>query len=179
MNKPTKLHIVLSIDAFPYARVSQTINTDQCSPRCGLPPHHQDHLQLRGLLHLPCFSTPGPLIPASSRSTRVPATYLAYSGPARECLSACWPLAISVLLSCAYHLPTPPQSFCSVPTTNPCLLWSCQRVPTTYYAYSGLPRECLPVLAGPTCWVQPASPALNTYPSTPLILSTFSPVLRG
>ena len=112
-NKPTKLHIVLSIDAIPFARVSQTINTDQCSPRCGLPPHHQHHLQLRGLLHLHCFSTPGPLIPASSRIFT------------RECLSACWPLAISVLLSCAYHLPTPPQSCCGGPTTNLCQLVHC------------------------------------------------------
>ena len=100
----------------------------------GLLPHHQHHLQLRGLLlHLHCFSTPGPLIPASSRSTR-------------ECLPACWPLAISVLLSCAYHLPTPPQSCCGVPTTNPCLLWFCQRVPVSLLAPCHLsPAElCLP-----------------------------------
>ena len=149
-----------------------------------LPPTHATSVLLWCAYHLPsppqsCFGVPTTyprhLSPAV---VCLPPTH-AYSGPARECLSACWPLAISVLLSCAYHLPTPPQSCCGVPTTSPCLLWSCQRVPTTYYAYSGLPRECLPVLAGPTCWVQPASPATNTYPSTHLSLSTFSPVLRG
>jgi hypothetical protein len=90
-------------------------------------------------------------------------SYLLGESPSHQRLTPTY--ATSVLLWCAFH--------------QPCILWSCQRVPTTYYAYSGLPRECLPVLAGPTYWVQPASPATNTYLTTPLILSTFSPVLRG
>ena len=64
-------------------------------------------------------------------------SYLPPLVSARECLSACWPLATSVKSR-----------------------WG---VPTTYHAYSGPARECLPVPAGPTCWVQ--APATKAYPS--------------
>ena len=119
-------------------------------------------------------------------------SYLPPLVSARECLSACWPLAISVLLSCAYHLPTPPQSCCGVPTTNPCLLWSCQRVPVSLlapchlspavvclppaHAYSGPAIECLqpttPTLVFPESAYQcllvlPAGCSLHPQPPTP------------
>jgi hypothetical protein len=83
----------------------------------------------------PCHLSPAELC--------LPPTY-AYSGSARECLSVYWPLAISVLLSCAYHQPMPtlvlPESAYNLLR----LLWSSQRVPTSACWSYLLGAACIP-----------------------------------
>ena len=64
--------------------------------------------------------------------------------------TAAWSTSPSLLqyywATLTYHLPTPPQSCCGVPSTNPCLLRFCQRVPVSLLTPCRLsPAElCLP-----------------------------------